>query len=354
MDRTERLLAKLPQNAAALVHNPSNIFYLSGYTGEGLLLVAEGLRAVITDFRYVEAAEKQCPEFEIHSISAGVSHVKLAAGLLEKMGISHLLFEDNIVTVRDMRNMEKAMPEGMTFAPLDFAVEALRTVKDEAELKAIAHACDITCEAFEYICGYIKPGMTEREVQLALDNKMLSLGAQSTAFSTIIASGENGSLPHAVPGERVIKTGDLVTMDFGAKVDGYCSDMTRTVAVGEPSAKLREIYEIVLRAQEAAQAALAPGKKCSDMDKVARDIIAEAGYGECFGHSLGHGVGIDIHEEPRLSSRSTDILAPGHIVTVEPGIYVPGLGGVRIENTCVITDDGYRALCSASKELRIL
>lgn len=354
MDRTERLIAKLPENTAALVHNPSNIFYLSGYTGEGLLLVAPGIKAVITDFRYVEAAEKQCPEFEIHSIRAGVGHVKLAAELLEKKGITNLLFEDNIVTVRAMRDMQKVMPENMTFAPLDFAVENLRTVKDEEELKAIQHACDITCEAFEYICGFIKPGMTEREVQLALDNKMLELGAQSTAFSTIIASGENGSLPHAVPGDRVIQQGDLVTMDFGAKVDGYCSDMTRTVAVGEPSDKLREIYDIVLRAQEAAQAALAPGKNCADMDKVARDIIAEAGYGECFGHSLGHGVGIDIHEEPRLSSRSTDVLAPGHIVTVEPGIYVPGLGGVRIENTCVITDDGYRALCSASKELRIL
>lgn len=354
MDRTEKLIAKLPANSAALLHNPSNIFYLSGYTGEGLLLVAPGIKAVITDFRYVEAAQKQCPEFEIHSIRAGVGHVKLAGELLEKQGINKLLYEDNIVTVRAMRDMEKSMPEGMTFEPLNFAVEALRTVKDEEEHKAIQHACDITCQAFEYICGYIKPGMTERQVQLALDYKMLELGAQDMAFSTIVASGENGSLPHAVPGDRVIQKGDFVTMDYGAKVDGYCSDMTRTVAVGEPSEKLREIYEIVLRAQEAAQAALAPGKNCADMDKIARDIIAEAGYGECFGHSLGHGVGIDIHEEPRLSSRSTDVLAPGHIVTVEPGIYVPGLGGVRIENTCVITEDGYKALCSASKELRIL
>ena len=354
MERTEKLLQKLPENSAALLHNPSNIFYLSGYTGEGLLLVAPGLKAVITDFRYVEAAQKQCPGFEIHSISAGVSHVKLAGDLLEKLGIKTLAIEDNIVTVRGMRDMEKAMPADMTYIPLDFAVEALRTVKDEDEIKAIQRACDITCQAFEYICGYIKPGMTERQVQLELNNKMLELGAQKTAFSTIIASGENGSLPHAVPGARVIQSGDLVTMDFGAKVDGYCSDMTRTVAVGEPSEKLREIYEIVLRAQEAAQNALAPGKNCADMDKIARDIIAEAGYGECFGHSLGHGVGIDIHEEPRLSSRSTDILAPGHIVTVEPGIYVPGLGGVRIENTCVITNDGYRTLCSAPKELRII
>ncbi|MBR5232036.1 MAG: aminopeptidase P family protein [Clostridia bacterium] len=354
MDRTERLIKKLPEQTAALIHNPSNIFYLSGYTGEGLLLVARGLKAVITDFRYVEAAEKQCPGFEVHAISAGVSHVKLAGNLLEKHGIGNLLYEDNVVTVRALRDMEKAMPENMTYAPLNYAVEALRTVKDAEELKAIRHACDITCQAFEYICGYIKEGMTERQVQLALDYKMLELGAQGMAFDTIVASGENGSLPHAVPGDRVLRKGDLITMDYGAKVDGYCSDMTRTVALGEPSDKLREIYNIVLRAQETAQAALAPGKVCSDMDKIARDIIADAGYGECFGHSLGHGVGIDIHEEPRLSSRSTDVLAPGHIVTVEPGIYVPGLGGVRIENTCVITETGYEALCSASKELRIL
>lgn len=354
MDRTAKLLAKLPENTAALLHNESNIFYLSGYTGEGLLLVAPGIKAVITDFRYVEAAQKQCPGFEVHAISAGVSHVKLAGQLLEKCGITKVLYEDNIVTVRAMRDMEKAMPENMVFEPLNFAVEALRVVKDEEEIKAIQHACDITCQAFEYICGYIKPGMTERQVQLALDYKMRELGAQGNAFSTIIASGENGSLPHAVPGERVIQQGDLVTMDYGAKVNGYCSDMTRTVAVGEPSEKLREIYNIVLHAQEEAEKALYPGKNCADMDKVARDIIAQVGYGECFGHSLGHGVGIDIHEEPRLSSRSTDVLAPGHIVTVEPGIYVPGLGGVRIENTCVITEDGYKALCSASKELRIL
>ena len=353
MNHLNQFLDAMPADAA-LVHRPENMHWLAGYTGEGCLFISGTARIILTDFRYVEAAQKQCPAFEIHSIRAGVGHVKLAGELLEKHGINKLLYEDNIVTVRAMRDMEKAMPENMTFEPLNFAVEALRTVKDEEELKAIQHACDITCQAFEYICGYIKPGMTERQVQLALDYKMLELGAQDMAFSTIVASGENGSLPHAVPGERVIQKGDFVTMDYGAKVDGYCSDMTRTVAVGEPSQKLREIYEIVLRAQEAAQAALAPGKNCADMDKIARDIIAAAGYGECFGHSLGHGVGIDIHEEPRLSSRSTDILAPGHIVTVEPGIYVPGLGGVRIENTCVITEDGYKALCSASKDLRIL
>lgn len=353
MKRTEKLLSRLPENAAALIHNASNIFYLSGYTGEGLLLIAKGINAVITDFRYVEAAQKQCPGFTVHSISAGVGHVQVAAQLLKDAGITRVMIEDNIITVRAMRAMEKAM-EGVTFEPLDFVPEKLRAVKDEEELRCIERACDITCQAFEYICGFIAAGRTEREVQLALDYKMLALGAQDMAFSTIVASGENGSLPHAVPGERVIQEGDMVTLDFGAKVDGYCADMTRTVCVGQPSDEMRKIYEIVLHAQETAQAAIKPGMKCCDVDKIARDIIAEAGYGECFGHSLGHGVGIDIHEEPRLSSRCEDILEPGHIVTVEPGIYVPGLGGVRIENSCVVTENGVRSLCGASKELRIL
>ncbi|MBQ9299657.1 MAG: aminopeptidase P family protein [Clostridia bacterium] len=353
MKRTDKLLAAMPENTAALLHNPSNIFYLSGYTGEGLLLVGPEMRAVITDFRYVEAAQKQCPGFAVHAIRAGVSHVQLAHELLQNAGIGRLAIEDNVITVRGMREIEKAMP-GIEFIPLDFKPEKLREVKDDDELSRIERACDITCQAFEYICGFIAPGRTEREVQLALDYKMLQLGAEGLAFDTIVASGENGSLPHAVPGEREIREGDMVTIDFGARFEGYDADMTRTVAVGQPSEKMRRIYEIVLHAQETAQAAIAPGMKCSDIDKIARDIITEAGYGDCFGHSTGHGVGIDIHEEPRVSSRSQQILTPGNIVTVEPGIYVPGLGGVRIENTCVVTETGVRALCGASKELRIL
>ena len=353
MERTDKLLASLPDDTAALIHNTSNIFYLSAYTGEGLLLVARGIRAVITDFRYIEAAQKQCPGFTVHTIRPGVGHVQVAYELLREAGITHLAIEDNVVTVREMRAMEKSMP-GMSFIPMEYRVEKLREVKEDDELSRIERACDITCQAFEYICGFIAPGRTEREVQLALDYKMLSLGAQGMAFDTIVAAGENGSLPHAVPGDRVIELGDMVTMDFGAKVDGYCADMTRTVAVGQPSEKMRKIYDIVLHAQETAQAAIAPGKVCRDIDAVARDIISQEGYGECFGHSLGHGVGIDIHEEPRVSARSETVLLPGHVITVEPGIYVPGLGGVRIENSCVVTETGVRALCSASKELRIL
>lgn len=353
MKRTDKLLAALPENTAALLHNASNIYYLSGYTGEGLLLVAPGINAVITDFRYVEAAEKQCPGFTVHAIRAGVSHVQVANELLKNAGFGKLAVEDNVVTVRAMKEIEKTMP-GMEFIPMDFRPEKLREVKDDDELSRIERACDITCQAFEYICGFIAPGCTEREIGLALDYKMLQLGAQGLAFDTIVASGENGSLPHAVPGDREICEGDMITIDFGARYEGYDADMTRTVAVGQPSEKMRRIYDIVLHAQETAQAAIAPGVRCSDIDKTARDIITEAGYGDCFGHSTGHGVGIDIHEEPRVSARSEQILTPGNIVTVEPGIYVPGLGGVRIENTCVVTETGVRALCGASKELRIL
>ena len=224
MKRTDKLLAALPEKTAALLHNTSNIFYLSGYTGEGLLLVAPGINAVITDFRYVEAAQKQCPGFAVHAIRAGVNHIQLAHELLEQAGITRLAVEDNVITVRGMREIEKAMP-GTQFEPLDFKVEKLREVKDDDELSRIERACDITCQAFEYICGFIAPGRTEREVQLALDYKMLQLGAQGLAFDTIVASGENGSLPHAVPGERVIEEGDMVTIDFGARVDGYDADI---------------------------------------------------------------------------------------------------------------------------------
>jgi len=215
-------------------------------------------------------------------------------------------------------------------------------------------ACGISSQAYEDMCGWIKPGMSEIHIKRLLDNRMLELGAQATAFSTIVASGPNGSLPHAVAGERLVQQGDMITLDFGAQYKGYCSDMTRTISLGQPSAKMLEIFNIVLTAQIACQDMLAPGKPCNGVDALARSIIGEAGYGEYFGHGLGHAVGIDIHEAPRLSPKCEDDLVPGHVVTVEPGIYLPGIGGVRIENTCLITDGGARSLVKAPRELRIL
>lgn len=354
-DRVLRLLqaVSLPPDGSILIHKPSNMFYLSGYTGEGLLVLTHKSRTIVTDFRYVEQAESQAPGFAVASISIQRNHAQLTAELLQAEGIRIALYEDDKVTVRSAKKLEEALA-GIHLLSLENAPEKLREIKDEAEIKAIETACQISSEAFEFICGYIKPGMTELHIQRSLNDKMLELGAEGTAFDSIIASGPNGSLPHAIPGERQVQVGDMITLDFGARYQGYCADMTRTIALGRPSEKMLEVFHLVLAAQEAAQAALAPGRACKEVDTIARDMISAAGYGQHFGHGLGHAVGIDVHEDPRLSQASTDTLKPGHVVTVEPGVYLPGIGGVRIENTCLITEKGAKSLVSVSKELRII
>lgn len=355
MDRVTKLLklAALEQDQGIIIHKPSNVLYLSGYSGEGLLFLSHAVRAVVTDFRYTEQAENEAAGFGVHVIEPGISHAKVAAGLADAAGVRRVLYEDDRVTVKAFAQLQEAF-EGVTFTPLNQLPEQLRATKDATELSLIERACAISVQGFEYICGRIKPGMSEKEIQLELDFKLLQLGADGLAFSSIVASGPNGSLPHAVPGERLVQPGDMITLDFGAKYRGYCADMTRTIAVGEPAEELRRIHDIVREAQALAQEALKPGKNCKDIDSLARDLITQAGFGARFGHGLGHAVGIDIHEEPRLSQTSTAVLEPGMVVTVEPGIYVPGLGGVRIENSCAITQDGARSLVDAPRELIVL
>lgn len=355
MDRASRLIAQcaLADSEAVIIHKPSNMRYLSGYTGEGMLVLSHGVRAIITDFRYTEQVGQQAPGWTCLEISTGIGHADLVGQVLKEHGLTSARYEDDYVTVKGYETLVQKLP-GVALTSLNRAPEALRMVKDEDELAQMEKACALSSQAFDYICGVIKPGMTEQQLKLELEYRMLSLGADSVAFSTIVASGPNGSLPHAVPGSRRVEKGDMVTLDFGARVNGYCADMTRTVAVGEPSAKMKEIYAIVLEAQMTCQDALAPGKVCKDIDALARDIIGKAGYGEHFGHGLGHGVGIDIHEEPRLSRVGVELLTPGHVVTVEPGIYLPGIGGVRIENTCVITQSGARSLVDPPRELLVI
>ncbi len=355
MERSKRLLEAcgLGPEQGIIIHRPSNVFYLSGYTGEGLLLLSRNLSAIVTDFRYVEQAGRQAPGFSVHQVSNAVGHAQLAASLVHGAGIREVLYEDDFVTVRESRRLQEALGE-VSLAPLNNQPEKLREVKDPGEAALIEKACGMSCEAFDYILTRIKPGITEKQIKRLLDYRMLELGADCTAFDTIVASGPNGSLPHAIPGERPIQKGDMITLDFGAKFGGYCADMTRTIAVGKPEKQMQEIYDIVLHAQKTCQDALAPGKICRDVDAIARQIIGDAGYGERFGHGLGHAVGIDIHEDPRLSPTCGDTLLPGHVITVEPGIYVPGLGGVRIENSCLLTETGARSLVSASRELIIL
>ena len=346
-------LAGIGSDEGVLIHKPSNMFYLSGYTGEGLIAAGRGFQAIVTDFRYTEQAERQAPGFQVLMIEKGVGHADLAARLFKEHGVSRVRYEDDEVTVRSFEKLKESLP-GMALSSLGNAPEKARRIKDEKELKCIEAACDISCRAFEALLPRIKPGLTEKQLQIMLDYTMLEMGADSLAFSTIVASGVNGSLPHAIPSDKKVEKGEMITFDFGAKKGGYCADMTRTVALGEPRPEMKTIYETVLRAQETCESALAPGKCCKDIDALAREIIDGAGYAGRFGHGLGHGVGIDIHEEPRLSQACNDLLEPGHVVTVEPGIYVPGLGGVRIENTCAITENGARTLVYAQKALLIL
>ncbi|NLC32318.1 MAG: aminopeptidase P family protein, partial [Clostridiales bacterium] len=259
MDRIQRLITQtgLQSQQAILIHKTSNIFYLSGYTGEGLLLLSHDLKAIITDFRYIEQAANQASDFEVFCISNEVNHIKLAAQLLNDKKTKSLLYEDDCVTVKGFHEMQASMP-GIGFFPLELAPEKIRTIKDENELKLIQKACMISTQAFEFILGFIKTGLTEKQIQLALNYKMLELGAQKLAFDSIVASGPNGSLPHAIAGEREVQKGDLITLDFGAMYQGYCADMTRTVALGVPSKELYHIYETVLLAQTSCQDSLAP------------------------------------------------------------------------------------------------
>ena len=357
MTAAERLLDQIRAGAhtAVVVHDPSNMFYLTeGYTGEGAVYISEASRVIVTDFRYTEQAERQAPGFRVEMIGKGRGHNQILAELAKAEGITEVRAETNYLPVDDFEALRGAMGEEISCVPLNKAPQKLREIKTPAEIVAIRKACDITSEAFSAILPKIEPGMTEKELQIELDFTMFRLGADELAFDTIIASGENGSLPHAIPGQRTLKTGDMITMDFGAKVGKYCSDMTRTVSLGQPSDEMRKVYETVLRAQSMCEDALMAGKTGVEIDKLARDYIDARGYEGRFGHGLGHSVGIDIHENPNLNSRANDILKAGVVITVEPGIYLPGVGGVRIENTCLVKENGCVPLTTADKQLIVL
>ncbi len=357
MTASEKLaeLLRLNANTAVVVHDPANMFYLTeGYAGEGMVYITASRTVIVTDFRYTEAAEKDAPSAEVVMTDREHPGTKRIAELCAQDGITEILFESNYLSVDSYEKLREALGDEMSFAPLEQAPQKLRQIKTPAEIVTMRKAAAITSEAFDAVLPKIRPGMTEKELRLELESIMYRLGMDAPAFDTIIASGVNGSLPHAVPGDRKLQKGDMITMDFGARVGGYCSDMTRTVALGEPSPEMKKVYNTVYRAQAMCEAALAAGKNCFDIDRLARDYIDSQGYAGRFGHGLGHCVGIDIHEDPRLSPGCHDILKAGMVITVEPGIYLPGVGGVRIENTCLVKEGGSEPLTTARKELIIL
>jgi Xaa-Pro aminopeptidase len=349
--RAERLIALMPDAGIdlLLVTDLVNVRYLTGYTGtNGLALVGPQARTFITDFRYVEqAAEEVGEDFERRRASQDLLEAIVHVLPQEHVRVG---FEDDNVSVRRHARMREALGD-VELVPAGGLVQRLRAVKQPDEIEMIKTATAVADDAFERLLADGLVGRTEREVAIALEANMRAHGRPS--FDTIVATGGHGALPHAQPRDVPIARGDLVVIDWGAQVNGYCSDCTRTVAAGDAGADARRVYELVLEAQLAGLNAIKDGESGRGADTVAREVIQAGGHGEHFGHGLGHGVGLDIHESPRLSQRSEDELKSGNVVTVEPGIYLPGRFGIRIEDLVVVTDDGCEILTSVPKQLLV-
>ncbi|MDR2687176.1 MAG: aminopeptidase P family protein [Oscillospiraceae bacterium] len=340
---------------AALVASTVDRRRLTGFdSSDGLLFIAPRAAVFLTDSRYIEAARAEISACPVEELKDAAAQLRALCG---EHRVKRLFVETEHTTLAQAARLRRDLP-GVWVEDRDGRADkhlrALRMHKTPAEAARIRQAQGIAEKAFEYILGMIKPGMSEREIALELDYAMLRGGARAVSFETIAVAGENGSKPHGAPGDRPLRRGDLLTLDFGAVIDGYHSDMTRTVAIGEPGEEQRRIYEIVLEAQRAALEKLAPGVFCKEIDAAARGVVGAAGYGEHFRHGTGHGVGLEIHEAPSLSRKSRDVLAPGMVVTVEPGIYLPGKCGVRIEDMALITETGHENLTRAEKELIVV
>ncbi|MED1468208.1 aminopeptidase P family protein [Bacillus salipaludis] len=353
MVKLEKLRESFTANGieGILITSPYNRRYVSNFTGTaGVVLISSEKALFITDFRYIEQASKQCQGFEIIKFSTTIPEE--VAKQAKQLGINKLGFEADYLTFSEFKLYEKEI-EG-ELLPVSGVIEKLRLIKTDAEIKILKEAADIADAAFKHILDFIRPGKTELEVANELEFFMRRAGATSSSFDTIVASGKRSALPHGVASDKVIETGDFVTLDYGAYYKGYVSDITRTVAVGQPDEKLKNIYEIVLDAQLKGMEGIKPGMTGKEADALTRDYITEKGFGEYFGHSTGHGIGLEVHEGPALSFRSDLVLEPGMVVTCEPGIYIPGLGGVRIEDDTLVTKTGNEALTHSTKDLIIL
>jgi Xaa-Pro aminopeptidase len=355
--RRERVREKVAAAGgdAVLVTAAPNVRYLTGLASSNaaLLLPAEGQAVLATDSRYALAARRDCPDLEL--IIERFVEPRLAAEMTGRAW-GTVAFEAHEMTVERHAELAAAA-QGVSLVPFGRKIEELRTVKDPYELELLATACRISCQAIADVFALIRPGLTERRLAAALEARMTDLGAEGPAFDTIVASGPNGAIPHHSPTDRPLRRGDLVTMDFGASYAGYHADMTRTVALGEPAGWQREIYELVAAAQRSGIEAARPGADVGDVDAAARDLIRDAGHGEHFQHGLGHGVGLEVHEAPMIGYSRTGKLASRVPVTVEPGVYLPGRGGVRIEDVLVVGADGIGGsglLTTTTRELLVL
>jgi Xaa-Pro aminopeptidase len=348
-DRLQRLVAERELDAL-IVTDLVDVRWLTGFSGtNGACVLTASARLFLTDFRYVERAAGEVEGFE--TVRVGQD---LLGDVAERLPAGRAGFDDAQLTVRAHAALAERVAADVELVAAGGLVKRLREVKDAGEIERIAAAAEIATAAFERTLEHGLAGRGEREVARDLEQEMRRAGAEEPAFPSIVAHGPHGALPHAEPRDVEIAPDALVTIDWGARVDGYCSDCTRTVATGPVGAHAREVYALVLAAQQAGLAAAVPGARCEAVDGVARALIADAGYGERFGHGVGHGVGLEVHEGPRLSRRAEGELRAGSVVTIEPGVYLPGELGVRIEDLVVVADDGPRVLTSFAKELTVV
>lgn len=349
--RLENLRQKIADHEidGMLITDPLNRRYLSGFSGTaGWLLVTGELALLAVDFRYYERAAREAPGWaQVHVTR---TYPDALVEMVGQAGVERLGFESDHVTVAQSKELKEKLPT-LTLVPIDKLVLPLRAFKDEAEIAALSSAIACSDAAFAHLCTIIEPGMTEAQVSWALESHMRQHGASATSFPTIVGSGPNGAMPHATASERVIQAGEPIVIDFGARVDGYCSDITRTISLGHGEPRYHETWQLVLEAQQAVVRSLRPGMNGVEADALARDVFAQAGQAEYFGHGLGHGVGLAIHEHPRMGRLAEEhVLQPGMVVTVEPGLYYPDWGGVRIEDVVVVREDGVEVLTGAAKE----
>ena len=339
---------------SALITSWQNVFYLSGFTGFGdaFLFISENAQIILTDPRYLVQAKEECEGFEVRNIA--ISDYKKIAELLQEKNVKTVGFEDLSIPYLTFKKITE-LASFCEFKGIGSVIENLRLIKGEEELKVLRKACDIAVETFNEVLGCIKVGVTENDIAAEIEYRLKKKGASKTSFDTIVASGYRGALPHGTASNKKLQLGDAITLDFGAFYNGYCSDITRTIFLGEPDDKMKEIYHVVLNANIAAIESFKLGMTGKDLDSIARQYIIDKGYENEFSHGLGHGVGVQVHEDPRINRFGNKELTKGMIFSIEPGIYVEGLGGVRIEDLVTIVDDKLEVLTSkAPKELIVI
>ena len=352
MNHLNKIAAKLPEYGldAMVITSAPGEFYAVGFHGEGLVLVTRQGSWYSTDSRYIEAVNEQVTGCEITMIGNGTTHLKLAAEKIQELGIQRIGIEEDYLSVAEFRRMKEQFPKGVEFLTANHLLSQLRASKDEEELAKMRKAQEITDRAFTEILKFIRPGVTESEIAARLTYLMQSMGAERNSFDPIVASGPNGSKPHAIPGLKQVQEGEFVTMDFGCVYGGYCSDMTRTVAVGEPTEEMRRVYDTVLKAQLTGIAMAKAGVIGAEVHNAAVKVLDEAGYQGKMGHGFGHSLGIEIHEDPGFRPATTTPMPAGAVVSAEPGIYLPGKFGVRIEDVVVLTEEGCEVLTRSPKQ----